>query len=153
VLANSFIDIVLHDTYYVVAHFHYVLSIEAVLSVVAGFILWYPSFTGLTNSKWLKIQFVVTFLGVNLTSFPQHFLGFACIPQWYSGYPGAYASWNIAPCTASTIYSSILWYSFLSCEKEYELINATCFYLTCRVHWMVEKKPPWKQLLGATNYY
>jgi cytochrome c oxidase subunit 1 len=116
VLANAGVDVALHNTYYVIAHFHYVLSLGAVFAIFAGFYYWIGKMSGRQyNELFGQIHFWTTFIGVNLTFFPMHFLGLAGMPRRIADYPDAFAGWNtVASIGAYIGYASTLWFVFVA---------------------------------------
>jgi cytochrome c oxidase subunit 1 len=115
VLANAGVDMALHNTYYVIAHFHYVLSLGAVFALFGGFYLWIGKMSGRQyNEQYGKIHFWTTFIGVNLTFFPMHFLGLAGMPRRIAEYPDAFAGWNfIASIGAFISFASTLFFIYI----------------------------------------
>ncbi len=125
VLSNASIDQIIHNTYYVVAHFHYVLSLGAVFSIFAGFYYWIGKMSGRQYPEfWGQVHFWMTFIGVNLTFFPMHFLGLAGMPRRYPDYPEAFHGWNYVASIGSFISAAsvvvflyVLYRTFTSKER------------------------------------
>lgn len=114
-LANGGVDISLHDTYFVVAHFHYVLSMGALFGIFAGFYYWFPKMTGKMIPNWMgNIHFWITFIGVNVIFFPMHFLGLAGMPRRIPDYPDAFSAWNyIASIGALMTFAGAIYFAFI----------------------------------------
>lgn len=150
VLANAGVDTSLHDTYYVVAHFHYVLSLGAVFSLFAGFYYWFSKMTGWEYSEFLgKLHFWITFVGVNLIFFPQHFLGLAGMPRRYADYPDAYAGWNYVSSIGSyisafgvLIFFAVLIHAFV---RSKQVANNPWGEGATTLEWTLTSPPPFHQ--------
>ncbi|MFL9824494.1 cytochrome c oxidase subunit I [Rhodoplanes sp. SY1] len=150
VLANASVDRALHDTYYVVAHFHYVLSLGAVFTIFAGWYYWFPKFTGYLYEEWIgKLHFWVTFVGVNMLFFPQHFLGLAGMPRRIADYPDAFAGWNMVSSIGSYISGVALLIFFFGIirafqRKEHAAGNPWGAGATT-LEWTLPSPPPFHQ--------
>jgi cytochrome c oxidase subunit I len=122
VLANAGVDIVLHDTYYVVAHFHYVLSLGAMFAIFGAFYYWIGKMSGRTYDEGMgKIHFWLTFVGVNVTFFPQHFLGIAGMPRRIPDYPDAFTAYNMISSIGALISAAS---AFYFCYILYKIFTA-----------------------------
>ena len=151
VLANAGMDVALHDTYYVVAHFHYVLSLGAVFAIFAAYYYWIGKMSGRQYPEfWGKLHFWMTFIGVNLLFFPMHFLGLAGMPRRYPDYPDAYTGWNLVSSigayisiASSFLFVAIAFYTLLAgkrvTEGNYWGEGATT------LEWTVSSPPPFHQ--------
>jgi cytochrome c oxidase subunit 1 len=136
-LANAGVDRYMHNTYYVVAHFHYTMSLGAVFGIFAGFFYWFSKMTGYTYSEfWGKLHFWLTFIGTNVTFFPQHFLGLSGMPRHYADYPEAFAYWNKVSSMGSYI----------------TVVGTVCFFICVALAFMRRERAaanPWG--VGATT--
>jgi cytochrome c oxidase subunit I len=150
VLANAGVDRSLHDTYYVVAHFHYVLSLGAVFAIFAGWYYWFPKIFGyMYNETIAHIHFWVTFVGVNLVFFPQHFLGLAGMPRRYVDYPEVYAGWNMVSSYGSYISAFgvliFLYGVFSAFAKKVPAGNNPWGEYATTLEWTLTSPPPFHQ--------
>ena len=153
-LANAGLDRSFHDTYYVVAHFHYVLSLGAVFAVFAAWYYWFPKMTGyMYNSFLAKSHFWITFVGVNVIFFPQHFLGLAGMPRRYVDYPDAFAGWNYVSSIGSYISAFgvivFLITIYEAMSKKREAGNNPWGEGATTLEWQLPSPPPfhqWEQL-------
>jgi cytochrome c oxidase subunit 1 len=141
VLAQAGVDRAYHDTYYVVAHFHYVMSLGAVFSIFAGIYFYLPKMSGRMYPEWAgKLHFWAMFIGANITFFPQHFLGRQGMPRRYIDYPEAFAYWN---------YVSS-WGAFLSFASFLFFIGIMIYTLTAGKR--VTSNNPWNEYADTLEW-
>jgi cytochrome c oxidase subunit 1 len=150
VLANAGIDRAMHDTYYVVAHFHYVLSLGATFGLFAGWYYWFPKMTGYMYSEFIgKLHFWVTFVGVNIIFFPQHFLGLAGMPRRIADYPDAFAGWNYVSSVGSYISGLgvliFLYGVFLAFQRKEKAADNPWGEGATTLEWTLSSPPPFHQ--------
>ncbi len=149
-LSNAGLDYALHDTYYVVAHFHYTMSLGAVFGIFAAWYYWFPKMTGYQfNERLGQLHFWVSFIGVNLIFFPQHFLGLAGMPRRYVDYPDAFAGWNFVSSLGSyvsalgvLIFLYVLWEAF---SRKRAAADNPWGEGATTLEWMLPSPPPFHQ--------
>nr|YP_009305882.1 cytochrome c oxidase subunit I [Dolomedes angustivirgatus]ANW36380.1 cytochrome c oxidase subunit I [Dolomedes angustivirgatus] len=153
VLSNSSLGVVLHDTYYVVAHFHYVLSMGAVFAILAGMTYWFPLFFGVALSeKMTKLNFYLMFIGVNMTFSPQHFLGLNGMPRRYSDYPDVFIFWNMVSSMGSllSLFGVMLFMYIVWEAMVMKLPNFNGYYISSSLEWM-NNIPPMDHTFNQLN--
>jgi cytochrome c oxidase subunit 1 len=150
VLANAGVDRALHDTYYVIAHFHYVMGIAAVFAIFGGWYYWFPKISGyMYNETIAKIHFWLMFVGANIIFFPQHFLGLAGMPRRTVDYPLAFHGWNEISSIGSYITAFSLLFFFAGlieafAKKRVALGNPWGPAATT-LEWTLSSPPPFHQ--------
>jgi len=147
ILSNASLDVALHDTYYVVAHFHYVLSTGAVFAMFSAFVHWFPLFTGVTlHQRWAKAHFYIILVGVNVTFFPQHFLGLAGMPRRIPDYPDAFFKWNLVSSVGAIMsFFSLLFFIFI-------LWEALAAQRSVLRRWALPSSLEWKSVLPIATH-
>ncbi|MFC0283864.1 cytochrome c oxidase subunit I [Camelimonas abortus] len=150
VLANAGIDRALHNTYYVIAHFHYVLSLGAVFAIFAAWYYWFPKMFGYIVPDWIgKLHFWVAFIGANVLFFPMHFLGLAGMPRHYVDYPDAYAGWHKISSYGSYIFAFsllIFFYGvFVAMRRKERAANDPWGMGSPTLEWTLSSPPPFHQ--------
>jgi len=150
VLANAGVDRVLQETYYVIAHFHYVMGVAAVFAIFAGWYYWFPKMTGYMYSEGIaKLQFWVMFIGVNILFFPQHFLGLSGMPRRYVDYPDAFAGWNLISSIGSYISAfSVLIFIYgmiVACVRKEKASANPWGPAATTLEWTLPSPPPFHQ--------
>ncbi|MEN3974223.1 cytochrome c oxidase subunit I [Emcibacter sp. SYSU 3D8] len=150
VLANASVDQSMHDTYYVVAHFHYTMSMGALFSIFAGFYYWVGKMWGVQYNETLgKLHFWITFIGVNLIFFPQHFLGMAGMPRRYIDYPDVYAGWNhVSSMGAYLSYAGAILFLFIIAEafmRKRKVADNPWGEGATTLEWTLSSPPPFHQ--------
>jgi cytochrome c oxidase subunit 1 len=150
VLANAAVDRVLQDTYYVVAHFHYTMSLGATFGIFAGWYYWFPKMTGYLYSEKLgKLHFWIAFVGANMIFFPQHFLGLAGMPRRIADYPDALGGWNFISSMGSYVFAiglGVFFYTFyLAFKNKVRAADNPWGAGATTLEWTLSSPPPFHQ--------